>query len=122
MQVRCIRLINPITGENESHNPHLTIGRTYVVLTIEIGVHRHLWFRLIGDDSPSPILEDTQQFEIVDGRLPSRWIVWSDGKGFLMLAPQSWTYDGFWEQFFNNDEYARQEFRKEHALIINETG
>jgi hypothetical protein len=78
-------------------------------------------FRLISDDGPSPILCDSRQFVIVDDRLPSNWVVWSNKEtGSFGLEPKKWRRPGFWEDYFNNIPEAVHDFEEERIVIMNE--
>ena len=70
MKVICESLINPITGTREETSSWLTIGKTYLVLSVYDFVGRDLLLRLIGDDPNTPILVNARQFETTCIQIP----------------------------------------------------
>jgi hypothetical protein len=120
MKVRCIRIINSVTGEEIQSSPWLTIRRDYIVLSVDVDQNKEVLFRLISDNSPSPVLFNSRQFEVVDGRLPSNWVAWNDETGAFGLRPKEWLRPGFWEDYFNNNLDAVHDFEKERTVIMTE--
>lgn len=123
MRVKCIKILNQTTGQEEARlkNGWITIGKEYLVLAIEISPSRPPWLRIIGDDSgQTPGLESSHQFETVCTRLPSCWQARLDHTGGLDIAPVRWLRPGFWEDYFNGHAEAVAEFKADHAQMLAE--
>ena len=125
MKVKCIKIINSMTGESETINNWLTIGKTYTVLTMSFGimtsVEKILYLSCQSDDNLTPILFNADQFVTVDDKIPSNWAVLLDESGNLNMAPRKWLRPGFWEDYFNFDPEAERHFESELAKIIEES-
>ena len=120
MKVKCENLINPITGMREETSSWLTIGKTYLVLSVYAFVGRDLMLRLIGDDPNTPILVNARQFETTCIQMPSNWRAIIDDKGNFQLTPEPWSKRGFWESYFNGEHAAEQLFIQELRKIETE--
>lgn len=120
MKVICESLINPITGTREETSSWLTIGKTYLVLSVYAFVGRDLMLRLIGDDTVSPILVNAKQFATTCIQMPSNWRAIIDDKGNFQLTPEPWSKPGFWESYFNGEPAAEQLFIQELRKIETE--
>ena len=120
MKVKCENLINPITGTREETSSWLTIGKTYLVLSVYAFVGRDLMLRLIGDDPNTPILVNARQFETTCIQMPSNWRAIIDDKGNFQLTPEPWSKPGFWESYFNGERAAEQVFIQELRKIETE--
>ena len=120
MKVICESLINPITKTSEETSSWLTIGKTYLVLSVHAFVGRDLMLRLIGDDPNGPILVNARQFETTCIQMPSNWRAIIDDKGNFQLTPEPWSKPGFWESYFNGEPAAEQLFIQELRKIETE--
>ena len=120
MKVRCESLSNPITKTSEETSSWLTIGKTYLVLSVYGFVGRDLMLRLIGDNPDIPILVNARQFETTCIQMPSNWRAIIDDKGNFQLTPEPWSKPGFWESYFNGERAAEQLFSQELRKIETE--
>lgn len=121
MKVECIKIISAMTGQQQSKSRLLTIGQTYLVLSIFADPGRNIQFRIIGNNSATPVLFDSQQFRITSHTIPSTWVVTGDEQGAIWLTPETWARPGFWEDYFNNDAEALQQFDQELTRLVAET-
>lgn len=123
MRVLCKRIINPVTNQTESRDPWLTVGKEYQVLSIVVHLQRNILFQLISDDvSKVPVMFTWDQFEIVDARLPSRWVVSVDPEfGEIRFAPSKWLRPGFWDSYFDGNQDAIDDFDLEIEAIFRES-
>lgn len=78
-------------------------GKDYQVLSIEGGK-----YRIASEQAGTPALFDVELFDVVDAVRPESWV--SRGADSL---PASWTVFGFWEAFFDAEEWALEVYRKE---------
>ena len=120
MKVICESLTNPITKTKEGTSSWLTIGKTYLVLSVYSFVGRDLMLRLIGDDPDTPIVVDARQFKTTCIQMPSNWRAIIDDKGNFQLTPEPWSKPGFWESYFNGERAAEQVFIQELRKIETE--
>ena len=120
MKVICESLINPITKTREETSSWLTIGKTYLVLSVYAFVGRDLMLRLIGDDPNGPIVVNARQFKTTCIQMPSNWRAIIDDKGNFQLTPEPWSKPGFWESYFNGERAAEQVFIQELRKIETE--
>ncbi|OGO16649.1 MAG: hypothetical protein A2Z14_09820 [Chloroflexi bacterium RBG_16_48_8] len=122
MKIECIKILNPITGEEKPRDTWLTIGKAYHVLSITATPERGINFRIISDDGRTPILADSRQFRVISGKIPSCWVANLAENGFIELAPRKWIRSGFWEDFFNGMQEALNDFEEERDKIKSEDG
>jgi hypothetical protein len=120
MKVICESLSNLITKTREETSTWLTIGKTYLVLSVYAFVGRDLMLRLIGDNPDMPILVNARQFETTCIQMPSNWRAIIDDKGNFQLTPEPWSKPGFWESYFNGERAAEQLFIQELRKIETE--
>jgi hypothetical protein len=118
MKVKCIQIINRVTGEKQEKSNYLTVGKVYVVLSVGIS-KREMFVRLNGNDL-SPGLFSIDNFEIIDNSLPSNWRIDNDN-GFVTLAPEKWQVSGFWERFYDDEIKEMEDFRTECEIIFKES-
>jgi len=119
MKVICESLINPITNTREETSSWLTIGKTYLVLSV-YAYGCDLMLRLIGDDPNGPIFVDARQFRTTCIQMPSNWRAIIDDKGNFQLTPEPWSKPGFWESYFNGEPAAEELFIQELRKIETE--
>jgi len=101
--------------EKGRRNGWITIGKIYLVLEMDFRPDG-LVYRLTPDNTSTPPLFEAYFFEVVDGRLPPNWIGSTKYK-FLSICPSSWLYDGFWEDYFNDQEEAVEIFEREKRIM-----
>jgi hypothetical protein len=120
MIVRCVRIINEMTGEPLPPNSWLSVGRTYVVLAVFVADGASPKYRIIGDDAVTPALHAASQFDVVSAALPSIWKAHLVPYKYFELAPLSWTAAGFWEAYFDGDPAAEAAFREAYRALAAE--
>lgn len=118
MKVRCIRIVDEVTGQQRESDPWLSIGQCYRVLAVWVG-SRGVQFRLVGDQ-PTPALFSAEQFELVSGILPQTWVAHSEPGRFFELAPAKWTRSAIWSDFFDGDAAAVAVFERERKAMEEE--
>lgn len=120
MKVKCIKIVNPMTGHEEQQSDWLTLGKVYTVLAVISVPGRETLLRFVSDDEDTPSVFDARQFITVSTELPSNWVGVVNEDGLFVLAPESWTRGGFWEDFFNGVPEAISEYERERAKIVAE--
>jgi len=118
MRIKCA---NPEDGDVFSR---ITIGKEYDVLAIEfysatasLSKKDFVLYRIIDDEQmvmPYPAL----YFEIVSGDIPSSCIAYRDRDNSYNIMPRTWTYESFWEDLYDDDNKAKEEFKKEMEHLI----
>jgi hypothetical protein len=115
LQVRCVRIINPVTGLEVPGHPSVHVGSTYVVLEVlasyQTGQGR-VQFRIATDDDGVPSLWPGEMFESVDSAIPPNWGVKATPE-YVVLAPHTWLRPGFWEDFFDRVPEALEAYERE---------
>lgn len=120
MKVKCIRLLNEITGQEEKSSSSITLNKIYDVLWVSIDKKRNITqIQIINDSGEIPILKNLISFKIVDSRIPRNWEVFYDEDNLLELSPRAWMEDGFWERYFDYDKKAVEIFEREKEIILN---
>ncbi len=126
MKVKCVR--NKRLNKEGIYQA-LTIGKEYIVLSIEFYDKSESTFsNLLGDfvvyrfkDNDGIVIPyPAKLFEIVSQKMPSIWII-QQGKGnTYSVLPKTWARSGFWEDFYNDDDSAIEDFEKAEREIILE--
>ncbi|MES2662166.1 MAG: hypothetical protein V4629_02580 [Pseudomonadota bacterium] len=120
MKVRCIKLLDELTGSYLEHSPWLSIGKTYTVLSINLRHGSLGKFQLISDDHDTPTYHNSNQFEIVSQNIPKSWIIDFEADSHFSLAPKAWSEPGFLEAYFDGEPEAIKLFNTEKDIIFNE--
>jgi hypothetical protein len=116
MKVRCIRIINPVTGSPEERSDSIRIGEEYVVIEVVASPRRDIKLRLYPTEG-APGLWASEMFETTDESIPSNWTAAVSGAGFLSVRPARWR-SGFWEQYFDDEPEAVAIFEEELATML----
>jgi hypothetical protein len=117
MKVQCIRLFNA-RGIPIERSSWLTIGKVYLVLSVEFDSKSGLSFRFLGDGHNGLALFRRDQFESVSPKMPPTWIMFCGPESLIELAPEPWTHPGFWERYYNQDRDAIAIFEQERKKIV----
>ncbi len=126
MKVKCIDTKKP---GNNSIIRSLTVGQEYTVLAIEFydksnssfsnALGDFAVYRIKGDDGvvlPLP----TKLFEVTLDRLPSCWVFYHKKDGSCSVLPKSWAREHFWDDYYNDQQSAIEEYKKAEQEIISE--
>lgn len=68
-------------------------------------------FQVLDDETWTPYLLGSNEIEIVDGTIPSRWIETRSNDDTIMTFPE-FTAPNFWEKYFDNNADAVNAFEK----------
>ncbi|RWR08116.1 hypothetical protein D2T33_15930 [Sinirhodobacter populi] len=121
MRVKCIKIINPNTGNEQASSPWLTVGKEYVVWEVSWGVNQKLIeFRFEHDDANSPALSNANLFELTSDYIPSTWSIRSIPDQRFSIGPRSWQMDGFWVAYFDGEPWARELYQCEVKSMLEE--
>lgn len=92
----------------------------HVVLEIWADHQGENFYRIEPRDGGAPALHNVSNFEVTVNHLPSFWVVQMYGDGSLAICPQGWTAQGFWEAYFDREEWAVQEYRRWRDEMLKE--
>lgn len=121
MKIKCIKIYNEHTKQEEQTSPFLTVGGEYIVLAIEMRVNR-VHYLLLDDSSTTPGLQLADQFEVMSKTVPATWKIFPGFLELLVLEPEAWQTVGFWDNYYDGDPKAREIFRREAKIIYQEEG
>lgn len=110
MRVVCIRIVNQVTGAEESTSPWLDLSAEYEVLEIYSSPGRTIKLRIASSDSATPALFDSSMFMTIDKSIPSSWVASVAEAGELRIGPSQWMREGFWEDFFDREPQAVEDY------------
>ncbi|WP_438447651.1 hypothetical protein [Gorillibacterium sp. sgz5001074] len=123
MKVEC--LINEV---NNKDYDALTVGKRYIVLSIEIydkensifaqSVGNHILYR-IENDNGSVVPYPSTIFQIISGNFSRGWMAIQE-QGCFKLIPEKWKVDGFWESYYNDDSKTMELYENEKQNILLE--
>lgn len=89
---------------------YITKNKEYEVVSIYIGhVSNAIVTVRVLDDYGSPAIFKLENFEVIDGNIDVKWKFRSEGSGYS-IEPEAIMYDGFWEDFFNDESDAVSTF------------
>lgn len=120
MKVKCKKIINEHTQEQQKASSWLTLDKEYIVLSIEVYPTKNLY--LIVDDSSnqSPGLHDAKQFEILSHHIPSNWEINPGDLEIVTIGPKVWQEPTFWENCYEGDAKALDIYKREARIILGE--
>ncbi len=126
MKVKCI---STERLNKEGRFQALTIGKEYVVLAIEFydksvstfsnSLGDFIAYRLKDNDGiviPYP----SKLFDILSRKHPSCWVSHKIGNDFYSILPNTWARECFWDDYYNDDNTAIDEFIKAEQEILSE--
>jgi len=116
MKVRCVRIVNPVTGKSAERSDSIRIGEEYVVIEIVASPGRYIDLRLYPFEG-APGLWSSEMFETTDDSIPTNWTAVVSDAGFLTIRPERWRV-GFWERYFDDEPEATAIFDEELAIML----
>ena len=126
MLIKCTKIISPVTKEDLGEkSPWLTKGKNYVVFALNISSKCGIEVCIQTDQYNEPRYITLNGFEIISQHIPTSWITLTkqiDDETFIDMLPQSWAYDGFFNELENENHQAIALFNKEAELIYQEEG
>jgi hypothetical protein len=85
-------------------NPSLTVGKVYVVTSMEYDSYR------LVNDAGEPVLFPCVLFDVLDDFVPGDWTRKSDGEGFCWWGPPELASRGFFEDWHDGHVHEHQVF------------
>jgi len=106
----------------------LTLKKYYIVLSIEVydkenslfaqSVGNHILYR-IENDNGSVLPYPSTLFQVISGKISGGWVAIQE-QGCFKLIPESWSFDGFWESYYNDDSTTLELYKNETQNILLE--
>lgn len=122
MKVKCKKIINEHTRQEQDTSPWLTIGKEYIVLAITMYSNRNLYLLVDDNSNQSPGLHDAKQFEVLSHYVPSNWEMNPGDIEIMTIAPRAWQGPTFWENCYEGDLKALEIYKREAKIIYEEEG
>lgn len=114
MRVRCDRVANPLGALVTPQ-----VGNEYVVLEVNAAQDRAPLIRIALDEHHSqPSLWPCEMFTVVNGEVPPHWRVHIDDSGAVALGPPRWLSHRFWDDYFDGQPGAVQEYKASLAMTL----
>lgn len=122
MKVKCQKIINEQTQQEQNTSPWLTLGKEYIVLMIEVYSNKN-YFLLVDDSSnQAPHLHDAKQFKVTSHYVPSNWQINAGELEIVTIGPKAWQDPTFWERCHDGEELALEIYKQEARIIFEEEG
>jgi hypothetical protein len=121
MMVRCVKLLSPVDGSEQTESAWLTLDREYVVLSVLAAPGRDVKLQILNDEHSAGLFV-SEMFLTTDASMPSNWIAKVSEGGLLELAPERWHKPGFWESYYDRDPEAVKIFDEDTSVIRSESG
>ncbi|MFI8817355.1 MULTISPECIES: hypothetical protein [unclassified Streptomyces] len=118
-----MQIVSPTSGEVVNEHPGIRVGVEYPVLEV-ITTQRQVLLRIpersdVMVERDSPGLWDASMFTVVNGRMPDCWEAGLED-GRLTLAPKAWQRPGFWDDYFDGEPSAGDEYERLRTEIISQ--
>ena len=122
MLIQCDKIISEDGEDLGQESSWLKVNKKYVVLAIRSRVHyiKRLEALIESENHGDPQFFDLSHFTIVTNHIPLNWTVNYDEGGCITFMPQSWFYDGFWDDLESEHPSAMDMYDKEKLIIIQE--
>lgn len=78
------------------------------------------YYRIEPRDGGAPGFHDSRLFEITSRTIPASWVAHGGEDGCISFTPEPWTVDGFWEAFFDREEWAVQIYFRNRDELLKE--
>lgn len=121
MKIRCLKVFHPAPKESKGVSGQyddISVGKEYTVISIQTNPSGSngdtTIFRIIPDIG-SPSLYPSVLFEIINNQIPKGWgavVKHTLSIRYLEIGPIEWLRDDFWEDFFNDDPKAFEDFKR----------
>ncbi|MEV5681454.1 hypothetical protein AB0L68_41090 [Streptomyces sp. NPDC052164] len=118
-----MQIVSPTSGEVVNDHPGIRVGVEYPVLEV-ITTERQVLLRVpersdVMVERDSPGLWDASMFTVVNGRMPDCCKAGLED-GRLTLAPKAWQRPGFWDDYFDGEPSAGDEYERLRTEIISQ--
>lgn len=123
MRVRCKRIFEGgrVGGRELADHPVIHVGGEYVVLAIATQEGHGASYMVLRDDRPyAPAVWPAGMFDVVDGAIPTSWLVRNPHEAVVTLEPAAWGEPAYIELDADGDPAAFEIFKRETDLLLAE--
>ena len=120
MKIKCLKIINEQTQQEQLISPWLIIGKEYIVLMIEVYPTKNYFLLVDESSNQAPHLHGAKQFEVVSHSIPSNWQINPGDLEIMTIGPKSWQEPDFWGRCHEGDESALEVYKREARVIMEE--
>ncbi|WP_326596429.1 hypothetical protein [Streptomyces sp. NBC_01803] len=93
-------------------------GEEYVVLEVFSQHGKDTSFRMEYSPRESCAVFDSRLFTITSAKMPPSWIFFQLASGSFSLCPEPWSDQGFWEAFYDREQWAVAAYETEKQKIL----
>lgn len=97
------------------------VGREYTVISMLMSPVHPLQLQLLVGEPVTPAWFDAHLFSTTSSKIPSNWTIKMDASHMLSMGPAAWRLSGYWESYFNKDEWAIDLYSEQLALTLAES-
>ncbi|WP_336006822.1 hypothetical protein [Streptomyces sp. KLMMK] len=97
----------------------LRSGEDYCVLEVYARFEGKNYYRIDPMDGSAPALFDARGFSVTSPTVSRSWVAEAND-GSLFLRPAAWSAPGFWEAYFDDEDWAGDEYLTIRNLIMEE--
>ena len=108
-------IVTPKSDAKAVTDGWLNAGATYVVLFIQTCRQNLL---IWSDNENTAVLFPLSEFDVIDTSIPPNWVVSVDLTGSLVLGPERWMEDDFWDRYNEEEAAAIELFEEERARMM----
>ncbi|MGK5531353.1 hypothetical protein [Streptomyces sp. URMC 129] len=117
MKVRYTR--SEIPGERQPLGTDaLRPDEEYTVLEVFFQHNKRTLFRMEYSPYESSALFDSRLFTVTSPQIPHCWKFFQLESGSFSLRPESWSAPGFWEAFYDREQWAVEAYEAEKRKIL----
>ncbi|MCD9141798.1 hypothetical protein [Streptomyces albireticuli] len=95
-------------------------GEEYAVLEMYAKFGGRNYYRIDPMDGSAPALFDTRGFSVISPSVSRLWVAGSSDEGSLFLRPEEWAAPGFWEAYFDGEDWAEEGYVSLRDALVNE--
>ncbi|MBU7008835.1 hypothetical protein [Phosphitispora fastidiosa] len=116
-------------NSKQNNSIRLTLGKEYVVLSVEMFYNSSLGAKSLGDvvryriedDDGIVIPFEADIFFVSSKKLPSNWVSFTPNRQQLEIVPATWAYQYFWDDYYNDKPEAIKVFLQERSIIYSQS-
>ncbi len=122
MQIKCIRYIYDITGEELSELSHIKKDKIYLVFAVSYDTDHGLSCFIQSEHENRPFWVSLAGFEVIDQEIPSSWVIEKyefENRMIIYQVPKPWSYQSFFEDLSEDEPRAVELFKQEAKKIAD---
>lgn len=118
MKVKCNQIVRCVKKNLGPVGPNFKVGQEYFILTLALNLEKGTQLYLAQANHEKGFFTHAEGFEFICQDIPEHWVTeyrMIYGYPVLVLLPEQWNYDGFFEAVAANQSSALNYFQKELA-------